>query len=198
VAEARARIAASGLSTSQGGEALFSYYPVDPSGSVTVPALNEATMNTFAIKVDHHLNQNNTISGRYFFGQSDQSAPAFVGTLNPAGNNPADMFNSVAKPSTVNIGGLIWNSTLSPNTILETRFGYSSFGQVLGINNAVDPQSLGIDTGPLDPLDFGVPAIYYFSYFGYIGGVAGYPITTDPDATIDVSSNLTWNTGSTR
>ena len=195
VAEARARIAASGLPTSQGGEALFSYYPVDPSGSVTVPALNEATMNTFAIKVDHHLNQNNTISGRYFFGQSDQSAPAFVGTLNPAGNNPADMFNSVAKPSTVNIGGLIWNSTLSPNTILETRFGYSSFGQVLGINNAVDPQSLGIDTGPLDPLDFGVPAIYYFSYFGYIGGVAGYPITTDPDATIDVSSNLTWNTG---
>ena len=195
VAEARARIAASGLHTTQGGEALFAFYPIDPSGSVTVPALNSANMSTFAIKLDHHLNQNNTISARYFFGTSDQSAPAFVGTLNPAGDNPADMFNSVAKPSRVHIAGLIWNSTLSPSTILETRFGYSSFGQVLGINNKIDPKSLGLDTGPLDPLDFGVPAIYYFSYFGYIGGVGGYPITTDPDATIDVSSSLTWNKG---
>jgi hypothetical protein len=195
VAEARARIARSGLRTSAGGEALFAFYPTDPSGTVTVPALNEANMHTFAIKLDHRLSQNNTLSGRYFFGTSDQSAPAFVGTLNPAGNNPPDMFNSVAKPSRVHLAGFIWNSTLGPSTILETRFGYSSFGQTLGINNDVDPKSLGIDTGPLDRRDFGVPAIYYFSYFGYIGGVAGYPITTDPDATIDVSSSLTLNKG---
>ena len=123
------------------------------------------------------------------YGRSHQSVYGY--SIAPAAPNPPDMFNSVTDPR-VWLVGATWTSTLAPNKILETRVGYNSFSQVIGIGNNVDPKSLGIDTGPLDPLDFGVPYVDYFSSFGYIGGVGGYPITTAPNANLDVSSSLTW------
>jgi hypothetical protein len=41
------------------------------------------------------------------------------------------------------------------------------------VNNKVDPKSLGINTGPLDAADFGVPGITLGS-FGHIGGIVGW------------------------
>ena len=56
---------------------------------------------------------------------------------------------------------------------------------------------MGIDTGPLDPADFGVPYVYMYhlGYGGYIGGVQGYPISTAPDATYDWSEHFSWVKG---
>jgi TonB dependent receptor len=197
IAQARARIAAAGLRPSPIGENLLEFYPTDPSGEVSVRAPTEADMDTFSLKLDHRVNRSNQLSLRYFYGTSDQSAPATVGELVPpdsSGLQP-DAFNSVAKPSRVHLAGLTWTSTFANNKVWETRVGFTRFGQVLGEQtNKVDPKSLGLDTGPLDTLDFGVPAVY-MGYFGYIGGIAGYPITTDPNANWDVSSSLTWTTG---
>src|SRR5207247_715078 len=74
-----------------------------------------------------------------------------------------------------------------------------------GINNNIDPNSLGINTGPLgagpsDKENFGVPAIYYLGYFGataypVVGGVQGYPIVTRPDASYDWQEHFTWLKG---
>jgi hypothetical protein len=189
IASARARIAAAGMATNAIGENLLKFYPVDPSGSLTVNSANVADMNTFSGKIDHKLNTNNQLSGRLFYGQSFQSAPATVGELTPA-NGPADMFNSVTDPTRAMLAGVVLTSTLSDRRLLEVRLGYNRFSQTIGINNNVDPASLGLNTGPLDPLDFGVPAVYLGS-FGYIGGVGGYPISTNPTQTIDVSTALT-------
>src|SRR5262249_23567250 len=178
IATARARIAAAGLTTNPIGESLLKYYPTDPSGLLTVNSANVANMNTFALKVDHQLNTNNLINGRFFYGRSYQSAPAFVGELTPA-NGPADMFNSVTDPTAVALIGGVWNSTLSDKSLLQVRFGYNRISQTIDVNNKVDPASLGLNTGPLDAADFGVPAVT-LGYFGYIGGVGGYPITTAP------------------
>ena len=189
ISAARARIASAGLTTNPVGEALLKYYPTDPSGRLTVNSANVANMNTFAIKIDHQLNSNNLLNGRFFFGNSFQSAPATVGELTPA-NGPADMFNSVTNPTRVALVGFVWNATLSSGTLLETRFGYNRISQTIDVNNKIDPASLGINTGPLDATDFGVPAVNLGS-FGYIGGVGGYPITTSPTETYDISTKLT-------
>ena len=101
------------------------------------------------------------------------------------------MFNSVTDPR-VKLFGLTYTSNLSPTKLLEVKAGYSSFSQIIDINNKIDPRSLGIDTGPLDPRDFGVPYVDYFSSFGYIGGVGGYPITTAPNASTDLAASMTW------
>ena len=193
ISAARARIAGAGLSTNPIGENLLKYYPTDPSGSLTVNSANVANMNTFSAKIDHQVNQNNLVNGRFFYGRSYQSAPAEVGELTPA-NGPTDMFNSVTDPTAIALVGLVWNSTLSSRSLMEVRFGYNRMSQTIGVNNNVDPASLGLNTGPLDAADLGVPAVYMGS-FGYIGGIAGYPISTKPTETYDVSGALTQTRG---
>ena len=193
IAAARARIAAAGQSTNTVGENLLKFYPTDPSGQMTVNSANVANMSTFSLKVDHQLNGNNLINGRFFFGNSYQSAPAFVGELTPA-NGPADMFNSVTDPTRVALVGAVWNSTLSDKSLLQVRFGYNRISQTIDVNNKIDPASLGLNTGPLDAADFGVPAVT-LGTFGYIGGVGGYPITTAPTENYQISGSVTQTRG---
>src|SRR5258705_2803961 len=142
------------MTTNAIGENLLKFYPVDPSGSLTVNSANVADMNTFSGKIDHKLSSNHQLSGRIFYGQSFQSAPAFVGELTPA-NGPADMFNSVTDPTRAMLAGVVLTSTLSDHRLLEVRLGYNRFSQTIGINNNVDPASLGLNTAPLEPSDFG-------------------------------------------
>ncbi len=200
VAAARAAIAAMPSPnnvTNTVGENLLKFFPINPDSAgntINVATPNTASMNGFTAKIDHRVGEKHNISGRYFFGDSFQSAPAFTGTLVPPPPNPPDMFNSVA-PSRAQLAGLSWTWIISPNKLLESRLGLTRFAQILDVNNKVDPMSLGINTGPLEKADFGVPAIYYLSDFGYIGGVAGYPITTRPDQTIDWSEHFSWTRG---
>jgi hypothetical protein len=189
ISEARGRIAAAGLSTTKAGESLLSFYPTSPTGELALNTPLQGRSDNFSLKLDHKLSDKNQLSFRGMYGRSHQSVYGY--SIAPAAPNPPDMFNSVTDPRVWLVGGT-WSSTLSSNKILETRVGYNYFSQVIDINNKVDPKSLGIDTGPLDPTDFGVPYVDYFSSFGYIGGVGGYPITTAPNANLDVSSSLTW------
>jgi hypothetical protein len=194
IATARLRIAGAGLTTNPIGENLLKYYPTDGSGTVHVGAPNISNMSTFSVKLDHQLNPSNLINERVFFGNNYQSAPAGnSGEIIPP-NGPVDMFNSVADPTRVALVGLVWNSTLSNSTLLETRFGYNYISQTIEPNNKVDPKSLGLNTGPLDAADLGVPGVT--TPFGHIGGISGYPITTAPTTTTQVSTSLTHTRGS--
>src|SRR5712692_5882720 len=130
IGAARARILAAGLTANPVGENLLKFYPVDPAGTVTVNSANVANMSTFSVKIDHQLNAQNLVNGRFFFGNSYQSAPAFVGELTPA-NGPQDMFNSVTDPTRIALAGLVWNSTLSPRSLLQLRFGYNRISQTI-------------------------------------------------------------------
>src|SRR5262245_50080876 len=191
--EARSRIAAAGMQTNSIGENLLKYYPTDPSGNITVNAPNVSNMNTFSIKVDHNINPSNLINGRVFYGRNYQSAPAGNSGEIIAPNQPVDLFNSVTDPTVASLAGFVWNSTLSDRTLLEARVGFNLFSQTIEPNNKIDPVSLGINTGPLDAEDLGVPGVT--TPFGHIGGVGGYPITTKPTTTTQVSVNLTQTRG---
>src|SRR5262245_26032161 len=76
IALARTRIAGAGLTPSPIGENLIKFYPTDPTGNMHIDGQTIANMNTFSVKVDHQLNQNNLINERVFYGRSYQSAPA--------------------------------------------------------------------------------------------------------------------------
>ena len=205
IAGAKADIAAQGLNISPVGRALLDFFPTSPTNTFIARTPTTAKMDEFLVKIDHRINPSNNISGRYIFGDSLQSAPAFAG-LPAGGNNNPDLFNSVA-PSRAQMAGLSWTWSISSNKILESRLGYTRFAQIIDVNNkidpksigkAIDPSSLGMDTGPLSPIDFGVPYVYLapLGYGGYIGGVQGYPITTRPDQTWDWSEHFSWVKGS--
>jgi hypothetical protein len=85
---------------------------------------------------------------------------------------------------------------MAANKILDVRFNWSRYAQILAPNNKVDPLSLGIDTGPLNPADFGVPPVYASSVtYGNPGGIQGYPLSTRPTQTYDVSAHVSWVKG---
>jgi outer membrane receptor protein involved in Fe transport len=195
VATARSEIAGAGLTTTAAGEALLSYFPTSSTGNLVLKTPTTDSMNGFGVKVDHHINSHHTVTGRYIFGDSLQSAPAYAG-LPAGGNNPSDLFNSIA-PSRTQMAGVSHTWSIGNNKILESRFGWQRFAQIITVNNKIDPKSLGVDTGPLAAADLGVPYVYLYNlgYGGYIGGVQGYPITTRPDQTYDWSEHLSWVKG---
>ena len=188
-------IGANGLTVDPVGQGLLNFFPTDPSGAIIARSPTTASANTFGVKFDYKLSDKNSLAARYILGDSLQSAPPFAG-LPPGPGQPADLFNSVA-PSRAQMAGVSLTSNLGANKILESRVGFTRFAQLLGIQNKIDPKSLGVDTGPLSPADFGVPYVYLLplGYGGYIGGVQGYPITTRPDQTWDWSEHFSWVKG---
>src|ERR1700686_3869970 len=182
------------------GQALFKFFPVNPSLTpggfqqvVQIP--NTDSMNSFLVKIDHKMNDKMQLSGRYMFSDSLQSAPSSGYTMPPPSSaGKPDMFNTIA-PTRVQLVGLTWTYNLAPNMILDTRFNWTRYSQILDVNNKIHPLSLGVDTGPLDPLDYGVPPVYSSASAGYIGGVFGYPLSTRPTQTYDVSEHFTWLKG---
>jgi hypothetical protein len=163
----------------------------------TISSPNTDKMSSYIIRIDHKMNDKMNLSGRYMFADSVQSAPTGGYTIPPApGSGLApDAFNTVA-PTRVQMAGATWTYNLAANKIIDVRFNWSRYSQILDVNNKINPLSLGIDTGPLNPADFGVPVVYA-SYVtpGYPGGVFGYPLSTRPTQTYDVSTHVTWIKG---
>jgi len=171
-----------------------------PSGGLpqTISSANTDKMSSYIIKIDHKMNSKMQLSGRYMFADSVQSAPAGGYTLPPApGSGLApDAFNTIA-PTRVQLAGATWTYSISANKILDVRFNWSRYAQILDVNNKIDPKSLGIDTGPLNPADFGVPPVYASSVtYANPGGIIGYPLSTRPTQTYDTSAHVTWIKGS--
>ena len=202
---ALADIAANGLTPDPVGQTLLGYFPIDKSpadqgnldgkGTIVQATPSKASNNEFGVKFDYKIGQNHALAVRYIFGDSLQNGPPFVG-LPPSSAFQQNLFNSTAA-SRAQLGGVSWTWNIRNNQILESRLGYTRFSQLVDVNNKINPQSLGIDTGPLSAADFGVPYVYMYhlGYGGYIGGVQGYPLSTRPDATWDWSEHFSWVKG---
>jgi outer membrane receptor protein involved in Fe transport len=184
------------------GSALLSFIPTSTTGTSDIAANNTLDLNNFHVKVDHQFNEKHRLSVKYLFGDSLQSQPAAAGvpqSVGPLATN-ANMWNSVA-PTRAQLAGLNYTWTISSTKVLESRFGYQRFSQRIGVNNNIDPNALGLNTGPLgsgpnDKENLGVPAVYYLGYFGaggyaVVGGIQGYPIVTRPDASYDWQEHFT-------
>ncbi|PYX84144.1 MAG: hypothetical protein DMG68_21305, partial [Acidobacteria bacterium] len=94
IANATTDISQSGLQIDPVGLALLNFFPTSPTGNFTAQTPTIASANDFGVKFDYKFNPSNSVSVRYIFGDSFQSAPPFAG-LPAAGSRP-DLFNSVA------------------------------------------------------------------------------------------------------
>src|SRR6266480_2690356 len=184
------------------GADLVSFIPTSSTGQLNVTAPNKLDLNNFHVKFDYIFSQTHRVSAKYLFGDSLQSQPSAPGvpqSVGPLATN-SSMWNSVA-PSRAQLAGINYTWTISPTKVLESRFGYQRFSQRIGVNNNIDPNALGINTGPLgaspqDTENFAVPALYYLGYFGasgysVVGGIQGYPIITRPNASYDWQEHFT-------
>jgi len=160
-----------------------------------IQAPNTDALSSFILRIDHKVNEKLSISGRYMYADSTQFAPLGGYTIPPAPGSGLGStgFNTFA-PTRVQLAGGTATYTISPNKILDVRFNWSRYAQILTPNNKINPLTgLGIDTGPLNPADFGVPPVYASSVtFGNGGGIVGYPLSTRPTQTYDTSAHVTW------
>ena len=129
-ADVNAALAAVGDSATEAGLNLLSYSLSRIRGNYVARTPTTDSMNGFGVKVDHKFNTRHTLTGRYIFGDSLQSAPPIAG-LPANSSKPEGFFNSIALSRTQMAGvSHTWN--IGNNKILESRLGFQRFAQIIG------------------------------------------------------------------
>ncbi|HXL79261.1 MAG TPA: carboxypeptidase-like regulatory domain-containing protein, partial [Pyrinomonadaceae bacterium] len=90
-----------------------------PNLFVTTRALND--VDSFIGKIDHSFNKNTQLTGRYFYGTSNQSFPLAI-----LAGNVLPGYNTVT-PTKVHLLSLSYLKIMSPTVVNEVRFGYNRF-----------------------------------------------------------------------
>ena len=127
-------------------------FPTSDTNSLAYSVRDKNDGDNLIGKVDFRLNQNNSLSARYAFGQSDQVFP--LGSLGGYGSGSRLANFAQISPTRVQVVSVNWLTTFSPTKINEVRFGYSRFRTSFnsadatpGNLNYIDPAALGLDMG---------------------------------------------------
>ena len=121
---------------------------------VNAPSANR--LDSFIAKIDQHVGHDDLLTGRYYFGDSDQSAPLAI-----VGGNVLPGFNTVV-PTRVQVVSLSFTHVFSPRLLAEFRGGWNRFAETFaGQDVGTNPASLGLNTANANftNLDFGLPVI---------------------------------------
>jgi Carboxypeptidase regulatory-like domain len=138
-------------------------------------------------KIDHNFNTNNMLTGRYYFGDSNQSFPfaQLAGGLLPG-------FNTIT-PTRVQLISLSWVKVVNSSQVNEARLGWNRFAEgFFPEDKGFDPSSIGLDTG-VGPYDSGLPAIGVGG-FSQIGATSSVP-RNRVDANWHFIDNYSWKSG---
>lgn len=162
----------------------------EPNLFVTTPASND--VDSLIGKIDHSFNKDNQLTGRYFFGTSDQSFPLAIlaGNILPG-------YNTVT-PTTVHLISISYLKIISPTKVNEFRFGYNRFDEgFFPEDNDFDPRSIGLNTGITNDQDFGLPQIRIQDDLGIanIGATLSVP-RARVDSNFHIIDNFSWKRAS--
>jgi hypothetical protein len=158
----------------------------EPNLFVTTPASND--VDSLIGKIDHSFNKNNQLTGRYYFGTSDQSFPLAI-----LAGNVLPGFNTVT-PTTVHLVSISYLKILSTTKVNELRFGYNWFDEgFFPEDGDFDPRSIGLNTGIAGNQDFGLPLIRIQDDLGIanIGATLSVP-RARTDSNIHIIDNFSW------
>lgn len=162
------------------------------TGCPTGPNLSTSTrfknrVDSMIAKIDHNFNSNNLLTGRYYFGDSDQSFPfaQLAGGLLPG-------FNTTT-PTRVQLVSLSYVKVVNTQQVNEARLGWNRFAEgFFPEDNNFDPASIGLNTGT-SPFDFGLPKISVGT-FSVIGASPGVP-RNRVDTNWHFIDNYSWKFG---
>ncbi|HXZ79089.1 MAG TPA: TonB-dependent receptor [Terriglobales bacterium] len=167
-------------------------WPAPNFGSGGCPNLSTATpfknrVDSMIAKVDHNFNIHNLVSGRYYFGDSDQSFPfaQLAGGLLPG-------FNTTT-PTRVQLVSLSWVRVIGSTQVNEARLGWNRFVEgFFPEDQSFDPSSIGLNTG-VGAYEGGLPVINVEN-FSQIGATEGIP-RNRVDSNWHFLDNYSWKFG---
>jgi Carboxypeptidase regulatory-like domain/TonB-dependent Receptor Plug Domain len=144
-------------------------------------------VDSFIGKIDQNFNTNNMLTGRYYFGDSNQSFPfaQLAGGLLPG-------FNTVT-PTRVQLISLSYVKVVNANQVNEARLGWNRFVEgFFPQDQSFNPNSIGLDTG-VGAYDGGLPATTVGG-FSQIGATSSIP-RNRVDSNWHFVDNYSWKSG---
>jgi len=156
--------------------------------NLALSTLFSNSVDSFIGKVDHNFNTSNLLTGRYYFGNSNQSFPfaQLAGGLLPG-------FNTTT-PTRVQLVSLSYVKVVNSQQVNETRLGWNRFVEgFFPQDKNFNPASIGLDTGVTSPFDYGLPKISTGS-FSVIGATTSVP-RSRVDSNWHFIDNYSWKSG---
>jgi outer membrane receptor protein involved in Fe transport len=123
-----------------------------PNGINTILATPFSNnVNGGIIKIDHQFSQANTLSGRYFLGDSEQSFPLAL-----VGGGALPNYNTFT-PTRVQLVSISFVSVISPTTVNEARIGWNRFAEgFYAQDRHFNPATIGL-VNSAKGIDLGLP-----------------------------------------
>lgn len=160
-----------------------------PNGrpNLALSTLFNNRVDSMIAKVDHNFNANNMLTGRYYFGDSDQSFPfaQLAGGLLPG-------FNTIT-PTRVQLVSISYVKVMG-TALNEARLGWNRFAEgFFPQDDHFDPSSIGLNTGVTSPFDYGLPKISVTG-FSPLGATNSVP-RSRVDSNWHFIDNYGWKSG---
>src|SRR6202167_853737 len=163
-------------------------FPTNNTQSTTIPNgfPNDVTVYNAIGKVDVNVNQNNRVSGMYFFGNN-------TGTVEDFPELQSKWRSDIHTRAQVVGGTWVW--TPSPRWVNEARVGYNRLYQPTLPGDLNTPaSSYGLDTGVSGPFTGGLPRISFGGYFTGLGGFK-WPKFQGPDSITQFIDHVSYTAG---
>ncbi len=138
-------------------------------------------------KIDYNSNAANMITGRYYFGNSNQSFPfaQLAGGLLPGFNTNT--------PTRVQLVSLSWVKVVNASQVNEARLGWNRFAEgFFPEDGDFNPASIGLDTG-VSSFNYGLPLVSVGN-FDKLGATASVP-RQRVDTNWHFIDNYSWKVG---
>jgi hypothetical protein len=168
---------------------ILGFYPQSTTGQIASVVNDKNDLDNFIAKIDENLSNTEQLTGRYAFGQSDQTFP--LGNNGGFGKGSRLPQFAQTSPTRVQVVSASLLSTLSSTRINEVRFGYSRYRTSFSSLDAnFDPASIGLDFGTgklgLPEFDFSVPQLENL-------GAQGFSVPRGRTSqTWQILDNFTW------
>jgi carboxypeptidase family protein/TonB-dependent receptor-like protein len=168
---------------------ILAFYPVSSTPTIASVVHDKNDLTNFIAKIDHNISNTEQLTGRYAFGQSDQTFP--LGNNGGFGKGSRLAQFSQTSPTRVQVVSASLLSTFSPTKINEVRFGYSRYRTSFSsLDASFDPNSLGLNFGNgklgLPEMDFSISQLENL-------GAQGFSVPRGRTSqTYQILDNFTW------
>jgi hypothetical protein len=170
--------------------------PAGPNATLVTPSYNN--LSSLIAKIDQNFNQNNILTGRYFFGDSTQSFPLAL----TASGGQLPGFNTIT-PTRVQLVSISYVHTFGTTKVNEMRYGWNRFAEgFFPQDQNFEPSSIGLcaassvaECTGLGPHNSGMPIILAAATPSGATSFFAQPGTTngDPRQRVDTNNQFVEN-----
>ena len=161
-----------------------------PDSSINFGLPNTVSSDNAVGKVDYHMNDRNSFSSLYFFGNNS-------GTVSDASQLQTKWLTQIH--TRAQVFGQSWTFVPNARWVNEARFGYNRLYQPTFTNdhNTNIQTAYGLDTGVTNPLYGGLPRISVFPKYIFPQELGGFnwPKVQGPDTRFQVIDHVSYTVG---